>query len=198
MPDAGEHVQRRVTGQLVPKPARLADRDPRVGRAPTDRDRAVNLVQGAHEWLSVLRGQCRDLPIEGFLPLPCAPGRDQHLEVALAQWTVGGAADVLADQGSMEGGRQSGEDVGMLGDETEEGGPPRVEEHGIPQHERGELAAMVQVGAEGDGGADVVGDHMGALEAPTLEQDGEAAHLSLEVDGDIRPLAGEPVAGHVP
>ena len=98
----------------------------------------------------------------------------------------------------MKSGRQSGEDVGMLGDEAKEGGPPRVEENRIPQRERCELTTMVQVGAEGDSSADVMGDHMGALETPMLEQVGETAHLSLEVDGDIRSLAGEPVAGQIP
>ncbi len=90
------------------------------------------------------------------------------------------------------------EDLGVLADKAGERGPPRRQRNRVDQSERAVAGAVEQMCPQGDGPAEVVGNHQGFLQAPVLHEFGEEPALGSQ--GDI--LAGGllrcPVTGHVP
>ena len=109
-----------------------------------------------------------------------------------------GAPDVGADQGGVEVRGELTEDLGVVVHEPEEGGAPGGERDRIDQRQRTVDMPREQVGSQGDGPPDVVGDDVRRLDPRVLQQ--RLEQLALRRDGDVvsRRLLGAAVPEHVP
>lgn len=113
--------------------APLVDGDPGVVLAPAHQGRDRDLAVPVLHFVGVALVGLGDLTVEGRLARVAEPGFDQPVEDGGVQAGAAGGADVLADEGPVQGGRQLVEDVGVLADEPEERRPPRGQRDRVDQ-----------------------------------------------------------------